>query len=83
MLCLLFIAAAVGCLWLLVPLDLEIQQILPSVVNFLNAQRSGGELPNATVAAAYPWLQESGGHDPIQGGFYMGVREWVCLFSLA
>ena len=65
-------AAAIGCLWLLIPVELDINKVLPNVVAFLDAQRSGVVLPNATMGM-YPWLQPSGAGDPISGAFYMGV----------
>jgi hypothetical protein len=65
-------AAAIACLWLLIPAEINPAEILPAAVNFLDAQRSGSAL-SAAAAAAYPWLNASGTADAVPGGFYMGA----------
>lgn len=51
-------AAAIWCLWLLIPHEIDPQQVLPGALAFMDAQRSGPVLP-ASTAEWYPWLQPS------------------------
>jgi hypothetical protein len=66
------LAAAIACLWLLIPAEVSPAEILPAAVNFLDAQRSGSAL-SAAAAAAYPCLNASGVADAVPGGFYMAA----------
>jgi hypothetical protein len=63
-------AVAVAVLWLMVPNEYNLKQVLPVVTRFTDTARSGVLPP--TTAAAFPWLEAtSAGSDPVYGGYYM------------
>jgi hypothetical protein len=51
-------AAAIWCLWLLVPYEINPAQVLPGALAFFDVQRSGSPLPDTTTQW-YPWLKAS------------------------
>lgn len=52
-------AAAIWCLWLLIPYEIDPKAVLAGSLAFFDAQRSGAPLPNSATQS-YPWLQASG-----------------------
>ncbi|KAF6262069.1 Six-hairpin glycosidase-like protein [Scenedesmus sp. NREL 46B-D3] len=59
-------------LWLMIPNDYDLKQVLPVLADFVDTARSGA-LP-ARTRASYAWLEPiSGMADPVKGGFYMAA----------
>jgi hypothetical protein len=57
-------AAAIWCLWVLVPNEVDLREVLPGAVAFFDAQRSGPVLPDS-IATLYPWLKPSAGGERV------------------